>query len=81
MGGLFGGGSKKEKPPKQELNPPVDTSGSKIPGDDKIAARKADMAMAARTEKAGKTLMGRSANGPKAGSSVAEKPKTVASYG
>lgn len=62
MGGLFGsGGSGKSKPPTQELNPPVDTSGSKIPGDDKIAMRMDSLAADKRAAKADQTLLGRSA--------------------
>ena len=80
MGGLFGGGgSSKPKEKKQQLNPPVDMSGSSIPGDDKIAQRKLDTVMKAQAAKAGQTLLGRGANEPKAG--TAPKPETQRAYG
>jgi hypothetical protein len=76
MGGLFGGGGdSSEKKHKQELNPPVDTSGSSIPGDDKMALRKLETMKASSEAKASQTLLGRSANEASMGSSPKPTPK------
>lgn len=69
MGGLFGGGSKKESTEiRQQPSPPVDTSGSGIPGDDKIRmARSARLRQQQATATEDKTLLGQAVkNGNKA---------------
>ena len=72
MAGLFGGGkSSGEVKHNQELGPPVDTSGSSIPGDDKIMRQmKAQTIQDNSAKRASTTLLGRSANDAKAGSST-----------
>lgn len=62
MGGLFGGGkSESSNKYRMEPNPPVDMSGAKMPGDDKMAQRMTNMAATAQAKKADATLLGRSA--------------------
>jgi hypothetical protein len=78
MGGLFGGGGgSSETKHKQELNPPVDTSGSSIPGDDKMALRKLETMTASKEAKASQTLLGRSANEASMGTA---KPTSQVTY-
>ena len=85
FGGLFGGGGSTETV-RHEWNPPADTSGSKIPGDDKMVRERA--AAQKREEmaatKANKTLLGRSAGEAKMGNgksaSSSSGSKTTANY-
>ena len=65
MGGLFGGSSKEESGRiLQELSPPADTSGSNIPGDDKIrAARNVRLRHQQAIAAEDKTLLGQAVKG------------------
>ena len=73
MGGLFGGGSKPQTV-RHVWSEPVDMSGAKTPGDDKMRQQMAQSAAAEEkaADKAGKTLLGKTSGTEKMGSAEAK---------
>jgi hypothetical protein len=75
MGGLFGGGGSKGETVRHTWSDPVDMSGAKTPGDDKMRQQMTQVAAAEdqKAAKAGQTLLGKSAGTQKMGSTDTTK--------